>query len=251
MKQISLALVLLCCASPGRAQMAIVHSNDPQAHVYADSTWLGPASRQQFRLPAGTTAVRVVPNAVGAWGVGHFSETVAGRDTVHVEARFPYAYRLEAMPFAASVSLMIGEKRTLLCRTPLLLQEDAPLEGELVFEREGFAPVTLDPGDALWNRHQAVLQPLAEQPSGDVDVRVDVGGNSYRWVDYAAIGAALAGGALAVHYKLKADRKFDLYAETGDPALRPAIEDLDTRSAIALGAMQTGVTVFALRLVFR
>ena len=48
-----------------------------------------------------------------------------------------------------------------------------------------------------------------------------------------------------------ADNRFDRYQETGDPLLRPTIRTYDTRSAVALGAMQAGVGVFAIRLVLR
>ena len=56
---------------------------------------------------------------------------------------------------------------------------------------------------------------------------------------------------MAVHFKFKADRRYDRYVETGDPALRPAIKRYDTYSGVALGVMQAGAGLFAVRLILR
>ncbi|MFT5142265.1 MAG: hypothetical protein ACI80V_001574 [Rhodothermales bacterium] len=247
------AILVATGGAAGRvaAQVAVVTSNDPQALVYADSTWLGPASRGTFELPQGTRLVRVVPSAVGSWGVPGVQAAVIEGDTVRVSAHFPITYRLEGTPFSAQVYQVNGDDEVLLGTTPVVLHEDAPLAGELVFRRAGFSTVSIQPGTAFWNHHQAVLQPLAEDVLIPADVRLDIAHRSRRWIDYAALGAATVGGILAVHYKIKADNRYAEYSETGDPTLRPRIEQLDDRSAIALGAMQAGVGVFALRLVFR
>lgn len=71
------------------------------------------------------------------------------------------------------------------------------------------------------------------------------------WIDYVSISGALVAGAVAVHYKMKADSRYEVYRQTGDPTLRPAIKRLDTRSGFAVGAMQVGITVFAIRLIGR
>ncbi|MBO6577284.1 MAG: hypothetical protein JJ896_17440 [Rhodothermales bacterium] len=261
MKRSSLIVLALLLAMPVSAQeeaprvrsmgVAVVNSNNPAAHVYADSTWLGPASREVFELPAGVAEIRVVPSELGAWGLTAFRQPAMGLDTVRVDAQFPYAYRLEATPFAAQVTLVNGDERQPLGSTPLQLSVPKPLAGTLVFERDGHAAVEILAGDRFWNRHLAVMQPVADVVETPSDIRLDMQRRSWRWVDYAAVGAALTGGALAVHYKLKADKRFDAYQETGNPDLRPRIEQLDRQSAWALGAMQTGVGVFALRLVFR
>lgn len=251
MLRISCLLIAVFWAIPSAAQQtAVVTSNDPEALVYADSTWLGPASREVFALPAGARELRVVPRNVGTWGVSGFSAPIARRDTTWLTATFPLTYRLEATPYAASVWLNNGDVSFELGSTPLVYQMESA-QGTFVFLREGFAPVEITPGTELWNRHTAVLQPLSPAVATTPDIHLEVGQTRRTWIDYAAVGAALVGGSLAVHYKLKADNRFETYLETGDPDLRPVIEDLDTRSAIALGAMQAGVTVFALRLVLR
>ncbi|MEM0964322.1 MAG: prenyltransferase, partial [Bacteroidota bacterium] len=68
--------------------------------------------------------------------------------------------------------------------------------------------------------------------------------------------AALAAGAVAVHFKFRADSVDDRYRsetspERGDEALLDEALRLDRYSAAALGAMQVGVGVLALRFVLR
>ncbi len=249
---LAMAWVAEAAAQPGGAALpvVVVSSNDPGAHVYADSTWLGNASRDVFTLPTGTHEVRVVSSAIAAWGVPSVRALVGRSDTLFVEAHFPYAYRLDATPLAAEVFLESASGRERMGRTPLVLTVDKPLAGTLQFERDGFATVELVPGEAFWNRHQAVMQPLAADAALHPGVRLDVERQRRRWIDYTALAVAAVGGGMAVHYKSKADKRFDVYSETGDPALRPGIERMDNRSAVALGAMQTGIGVFALRLVF-
>lgn len=71
------------------------------------------------------------------------------------------------------------------------------------------------------------------------------------WVDAAALGLALAATAVSVNYKFDADRRFAAYERTGDPTLRPEIERLDTRAAVALGVGMASLGVFTLRLALR
>jgi hypothetical protein len=70
-------------------------------------------------------------------------------------------------------------------------------------------------------------------------------------VSYGAAALAITSGAIAAHYKLKADNIYDEYAITGNPDLRSEIRRYDTYSAVALGTMQIGVGVLAVRLILR
>ncbi len=245
-------LILGLCPLAQAQSLAIVNSNDPNAHVYADSTWLGLASLQSFLVPEGTALVRVVPRNVGVWGLATITAPVSPRsDTTIVAAQFPYTYRLETTPVGADIYRILDGERIHLGATPQVSMFDAPIGGLLSFEKQGYATVEVPPGDAFWNRHLAVMRPLSGGTSPRTDLHLEAPGRSKRWIDYVAVGAALAGGILAVHYKTKADNRFDVYQETGNPDLRPRIENFDTRSAWALGAMQAGVGVFAIRLALR
>ena len=81
-----------------------------------------------------------------------------------------------------------------------------------------------------------------------------IGSDRDLWVaddDGRLLGVALAGTAVSVHYKFQADRRFADYERTGDPLLRPDIEALDDRAAVAFGVGMTGLALFTWRLAIR
>lgn len=184
-----LALLVGSSGTVAAQALVIVRSNDPDAGVLIDSTWVGKASGGPFRVNPGRRVVHVIPGLPGTWGIEPVRRVLelADGDTVTVHGHF---------------SLPIG------------------------IEREGRVP------------HVAIS--VAEPAR-----------SKRTWIDYAAVSGALVAGAVAVHYKMKADARYDVYRQTGDPTLRPEIRRLDTRSGIAVGAMQVGITVFAIRLIGR
>jgi hypothetical protein len=241
-------------ALPVRAQEAVlrVETNDPAAHVFADSTWLGTAVREPFTLAPGLHEVRVVPSAIGTWGVPSLSFEVraAAGDTVEVEAAFPYLYRIVSRPGAEAL-LDAPSGVTALGGTPVVYRSAGRPEGYFRLEREGFVPALVRPGTELWNLHEVTLEPVRDPDAESLGISVQEVRGPRRWIDYATVGVAVAAGVVAVHYKQKADRRYDVYRETGDPTLRPAIDRYDRYSAVALGTMQVGIGVFAIRLALR
>lgn len=251
-------LILLaagCLAvATARSQPAVlsVHTNDPLAHVLADSTWLGRAAAGPFVIEPGRRLIRVVPSAAGTWGVA--SQVIAvdpgPGDSVTVRAPFPYLYRIESSPRADVVLERTGQAEAL-GSTPVLFRTPQPVEGVFRIGREGYRPAFVEPGSDLWNTHVVRLDPLEDPAAGAFGISEEPAPRNRRWIDYAAVGVAAAAGIVAVHYKRKADRRYDRYLQTGDPGLRPVIDRYDRYSAIALGTMQVGVGVFAIRLALR
>lgn len=155
------------------------------------------------------------------------------------------------MPFGADVHLEKNGDRILLGSTPLLHRAPAPLEGNLAVGRPGYAIERLQPGDDIWNRHAVALSPSRNLDVSVASVDWKPPPKRRQWIDYAAVGTALAAGAFAVHYKFKADALYSEYEDTADPSLRPDIHTYDVRSGVAFGVMQVGISVFAVRLFLR
>lgn len=264
----SFALALAALALPAMAQDAarvlVVETNAPGATVYAESVGtdalaeLGRADLP-LALPGDVTAVRIVALGGDGWSVEPVRVALApgGGDTLRVEARFPYLYRVETVPYGASV--FAGERALALGTTPVTLRFENPLEAPLHVTLEGYRPrVIAVPGEALWNRHVLSLEAtqLGSEGAGDGITTIGLDPPRRRlWIDALALTTAVAGGAVAIHYKFKADRRHEAYmvggAREGDPELRREFERYDTLSAVGLGAMQVGVGVFAVRLILR
>jgi hypothetical protein len=124
------------------------------------------------------------------------------------------------------------------------------LTGRIEFSLDGFKPDSVTPGAELWNLHAVDLQP-ADTDRDAARLALSAPSTRKTWIDYVAVGTALAAGALAVHFKFEADRRYDRYRKTGDPDLRPGIKRYDVYSGVALGVMQAGVGLFAIRLALR
>lgn len=252
----ALALMILTVL-PAQAQQPLtvqIETNWPEATVYADTARLGPALRGAFVVPAATREIRLVPPGDDAWSILPVAATLdaAPGDTLVLDLVFPYHYRVESLPFGATVLLEDVEGRHVLGETPLLFKTDVPPAGQFVVEARGYVPERVDPDAEIWNRYLLTLAPLTDTeaaPAAQMDWRPPR--RPRRWIDYTAAAVALGAGVLAVHYKFKGDRLDDRYRDTGDPVLRDRIRSYDTRSYLALGAMQAGITVLAVRLVLK
>lgn len=231
-----------------------VETNYPEAILFADSLRLGSAFGQIVSVPSSLRMLRLVPPDVDTWSVAPVSRRVdlAPGDTASVRIDFPYTYRIESIPFGASVHIESapGDLRRI-GSTPTLYSSQEPIKGTLLLERPGFAVERIDPGSEVWNRYVVELSPTDEL--GPTASRVDWSPPTRHraWIDYAALGVALAAGAAAIHYKFKADDIYAQYEDTADPSLRSDIKSLDLRSGVALGVMQAGIGVFAIRLALR
>jgi hypothetical protein len=241
--------------SPAGAQprVVVLTSNMPEALVYADSLWLGRAGEQVFTLPPTAQRLRLVSASPGVWSVAPREALLDDirTDTLHLTLHFPYQYQIESIPFGAPVYRSTPQGRVLLGETPLQYTQDQPLQDTLLLDLHGYLVERIVPGTAQWNRHTRTLRPVDEQVLATPALKWDTPRRRNRWIDYAALGTSLVSGVVAVHYKIRADHRYDRYLENGDPTLRPDIERYDRYSGIALGVMQGGLGLVALRLVLR
>lgn len=230
-----------------------IETNYPHAVLYADSLLIGTVTNRPVAVPATSRMLRLAPPDQSAWSVAPVSVALEASpgDTVAVRLTFPYHYRVESIPFGAEVLLENGSRRSRIGETPLLYRANRPLDGLLVIGKAGYALERVSPGRDVWNRHVVSLEPSDHFDPSAAQVNWRPPGKRHAWIDYAALGSALVAGALAVHYKFKADALYEDYEETGSPRLRSDIQRYDTSAGIAFGTMQVGIGVFAVRLALR
>lgn len=225
-------------------------SNLDEGLVFVDSVLVGVARQRHFRVSTDAKLVHVTVPRLGSWSVTPLRyELPADRspervDTVVTRLDFPYYYRLNSNPPGAAVRFS-GASSTAGV-TPLVVERSEPLSGEVSFSRAGFEEALWQPGVSVWNSYTAELRPSNGMSSPVASVAPQ---RKRRWIDALALGVAGGAAAVAVHYKFKADRRYEVYEENGDPSLRPEIRRLDIRSGVALGVMQVGLGVFAVRMV--
>lgn len=230
-----------------------VASNLPEGMVYLDGRLLGRAEDGLFVLPAGTHRLEIVEPQPEAWRPrrGEASVTVRPGETAEVRLDVPYRYRIESVPYGATVTHRGAAGERVLGVTPLVHESAQPLDGELVINKVGYVPLTEAPGQSATNRLTVVLHALRmdDGRAGEVAWRGERAPRT--WIDYAAAGVAVAAAAVSIYYKFQADDLYDEYVKTGDPRLRPEFERYDDYSAVALGVSTAAFVTLGVRLVLR
>lgn len=237
----------------GESVYVRVTTNAGNAVLFADSLLIGRVPMGFAAVPAETKRLRVTLREANAWSVPPVEiglDAMPG-DSVEKEILFPHYYRIESVPFGADVHLERGEEWSRIGSTPLLHSSEEPIEDFLVVEHAGYAVERIEAGRDVWNRHVVMLEPSDELDPTAAQVSWHPPKQRRVWIDYAALGTALAAGAVAVHYKFKADDLYATYEDTADPALRDDIHAYDVRSGVAFGVMQGGLGLFAIRLILR
>ena len=239
--------VVLAFAQVSTAQTASleVRSNAPDAVVYVDGVWMGRKADGPFQIGLDNRQVRVSAGSDGLWSVDPllFEIRPQADSTIVLHAHFPRIYQFDSSPSGAQV-LSGG---AVLGHTPLRIEQSAALDSVQV-RLEGYELVSRKVGTELWNREafELVAAPSAEAVSTGFVVE-----KSRRdWISIVATTSALAASALAIHFRTKADNRFDNYHEKGNLSLKSDIRRLDVQSGVALGVMQLGLGVVVFRLAF-
>ena len=230
-----------------------IETNLPGAVLYADSVRVGTAGGTFVRIPSTAKELRLTAPDVNSWTIAPIARGVAlsEGDSLVLEMKFPHYYRIESIPFGASVHHEREEGRSLIGSTPLTYISQEPLSGKLAIERPGYAVERIEPGSDVWNRYMVGLKPADDPDPTTAQIQWQPPRKRHAWIDYAAIGTAVAAGFVAVHFKFKADDLYERYEETADQSLRPQIRDYDLKSGVAFGVMQGGLGLFAIRLALR
>jgi len=166
---------------------------------------------------------------------------VAAQRVIHVESNFS-----EAQVFADSV--MIGT----VSQSPFTVQPSTKVIS------------VKHPDKDIWtNRHvdvelnddpvQRIVANFVVNQVVDTTLKpkfgIDAVRTNKKWITIAT-GVSVLSGVAAIHFRTKADNRFNDYLKTGDNRLKQKVKTLDVQSGLALGVMQIGVGVIAFRLIF-
>ena len=228
-----------------------IQSNDPDAAVYADSLYLGQVHDSPYVVDHTTRLIRLTTPRAAAWSVPPIQTSLQANpgERVDIVLNFPRYHRIESNPFGAKAWFQDDSDRRFLGLTPVVFSTMSTEGGKFYIELDGYTSAVIEPKAELWNRYEVSFtsQVMSIESLG-VKARIP---NSRRWIEWSAAVVAVAAGAVAVHYKFRADRINDEYRATGDASLRPRVAELDDYSAIALGVMQAGLVTLAIRFALK
>ncbi len=201
-------------------------------------------------------------DAPGTWKP-RYVETkvmVQAGDTLRVPAQLPVRHRIESMPIGADVVFEYEFGRLeRLGETPRTWDLPPEYPGTFIITMDGYQEVRIPVDDESDGIHFILLQPIGidrDEPPPVILLPTQRSGLQRRLVDWGIGAATVAAGAVAVHYKFRADDLDDDYrdptsAQRGVESLRKEAERFDHYSGLALGAMQIGFGVLAVRFVLR
>jgi hypothetical protein len=239
--------ILALNAVPSLAQTARleVRSNAPDAVVFVDGNWVGRKADGPFEIPVQSREVRVTVWDDALWSVDPLLFDIApvADSTLVLHAHFPRVYQFDSTPSGADVR--VGDR--VLGQTPLRVEQREAIDSVYV-ALAGYGEISRPLGTGLWNREVFDLMP--QGPGNATATGFVVEGKRRDWISIAATTSALAAGALAIHFRTKADNRFEDYHRDGKISLKSDIRRLDVQSGVALGAMQLGLGVVVIRLAF-
>jgi len=255
MKCLLLLLFGIASAQAQPAATLVVDAHEGVVVIDGEETG---APGEALAINAGEHVIWLV-DEVGAWNPRIDStrvELVAG-DTLRLSMALPIRTRIESQPVGAKITLVTADGAARqLGSAPMTVDLPEGAMAELVADLDGYVTqrrsvdasplVRLDLAPETGVRVEPMVQTFATRRASRRRTLIDLG-----------IGAAtLAAGAVAVYYKFEADEVDDRYRDPeslqrGDEVLRQEALSLDRRSGVALGAMQVGIGVLALRFVLR
>jgi len=243
---ISILLIQLLGISDAVAQekRVSVTSNVDSAAVFIDDAWVGRAADSPFFVASDASVVTVRLPWLSAWSIEPLHFDLESGDT-SVKAEFPFHYRFESVPSGATVF----EGSNQLGKTPFTHRTDKALDGSVRVSLPGYLDAVPNLDTAIWSKVRVEMLPDAAS-SLAVGSEHIVPKARKDWVSIAATASAFAAGALAIHFRTRADNRFSDYQKSGKESLRSDVQRLDVQSGVALGVMHAGLGIVVFRLAF-
>lgn len=212
------------------------------AEVYVNKKFVGNTPLQDLKVESGSVHVRVVYPSARAWNAIEKVDTLfihEGQSTLF-EADLGVTLSLNSVPAGAAVmsnSLELG-------RTPLFWRGSSLRD--LVLTKEGHEEEVVSISHLV---KSAPLVRMKPDRFGVVDPEVlspsSLNGGADRLPVYLSASAMILSGITAAYLKDKADREFEMYVRTLNPASRVSTQRLDRQSGIAFTVTQISFAALA------
>jgi len=220
-----------------------IRSDVDSARVILDGTEVGRTPLTIDTLAPGKHILKLQHPHPEHWlsqGIVDTVETMPG-DTLALRYQLIHGIIIRSDPFGAEV--FSGD--TLLGVTPLLVEKQKASASILV-RKVGYQNHYIALHDTKHSSVLVKMEKLFDQiPDGD-RVVLSKGQPGPPALPLIVSGASsIVAGALAAHFKVKADNLYGDYLITGDPEKRAETQRFDTAAGISLAIAQVGLGVFA------
>jgi hypothetical protein len=226
--------------------LATITTEPAGADVYVDSILVGKSPLKGLVVSRGAHLVKAYYPSVFAWNavMKQDSLTVSGSDEQKMNLVLGTAVRILSDPPGGIVQY----EGTDLGTTPLFVRLTSQITGDLVVQKEGYDSLLLSPSELQQSLLRVRLTPkhesgLQERPSDVVGVNGRIPKDYV--MAYASGATMIASGVASAYIKDRANKHFDLYLQTNNPADLTSARRLDRGAAATLILSQISFAVLA------
>jgi hypothetical protein len=252
MKRLLISLMFLCSVLLSQASgqtdslSTITVLTDPSgADLYVDSMFVGKSPLHGFSVQRGIHHVKAFYPSVFSWNAVEAADTIEVGGTAPVEKRLSLGKILKVQTDPPGSTVLFGG--TPLGVTPLYVRGDSSIAGNLVIQKSGYDSVRVSSNEIKEGFLRLHLRPITD--SGAVLSPGDVRGPDFvatdRWPTYVTGFAMIVSGVTSAYLKDQANRKFDDYLLTKNPASLSDTHRLDRGAAITFVISQISFVVLS------
>jgi hypothetical protein len=199
-----------------------IETNSNDSKLFIDSVFIGQGDYFVTELDTGLHIIQIQKN-LWKWNSSMI------RDTLKIieckEYHFNFSFTDKILFDTEPQDVYVFEDDSLVGFTPLLLK---PFKDNLTLKKPEYASRTVDYNEISVGK-KPVLEFIGKEKSQQF---------YETFLFKTLVGTAIALGAATAYYKLEADKKFDEYQVTGDPALLEQTDKYDSISGVTFVALQ-------------
>lgn len=217
-----------------RTGWVTVQSQPPGASVFLDSAFVGQTPLNRLPVRAGDHALRIFYPSPSEWNAFVQEKTLHLDAGTEIESSFAFGsfLLLHSVPSGAFV-LYQGKE---IGKTPLLYRSNTPLQGSVTVGLKEYENETI----AIRSTPSVVrLKPVHDiQVSPELFVEYPSDWGPRRWTTLGSAASMVISGVAAAYFKDKANKQFERYTATNNPALLASTHRYDRYSLISLVVTQ-------------
>jgi len=225
---------------------ASIFTEPAGADIYIDSVLIGKSPLTGVSLSRGSHRIRAFYPSVFAWNavVMQDSLTVSGTDQIEKRLILGEILRIQSDPPGGIVRYGGAE----LGLTPLYTRMQSKVSGDLIIQKEGYDSLLVPAGQTNLGLLKVQLSPrnggrISARPSDVLGVNGAIPRD--HMMTYASGATMIVSGVASAIMKERANRNFDAYQQSNNPADLSATRRLDRGAAAALIISQISFAVLA------
>jgi hypothetical protein len=251
-KNFIIASVLVCSSLLGQTAQrsdssgTVTILTDPSgADLFIDSTYVGKSPLQHVPVLRGSHRIKAFYPSVLSWNATIKEEPLEVTDTGNCEKHLVLEKTLAIQTDPPDGTVL--NKGKYLGVTPLYVRGNSMLDGNLVIQKSGYDSLTIPSGELKEGFLRLQLRPAGglEAALPPSDLRgPDVVATDH-WPTYVSGLAMIISGVSSAYYKDQANKEFDRYLLSNNPAGLSTTNKLDRKAAISLVISQISFVVLS------